>query len=204
MPRNLHVPNEFVTNDGVTLFTTDLAIERGDIVGLVVVPGSGVGARATAGATTQRWIPHVGNTRRPDFPAGQGWNDEVLLRVELIPGGKTQPPHQVGGSAAVGLPSRPGTRPPPSALRQRPTGRDRRRRDRPAVGARRAAERAPGGADGTCRGFARGGRIIYFDVSVADPLPDSVDIFIEYSAENSERILTHFYGADPRVFEFIN
>src|SRR5439155_5743845 len=65
----------------------------------------GVGARATTGATTERWIPHVAATRRPDFAAGQGFDDELLLRVELMPGAKRRLPSLVSGPAAARLAS---------------------------------------------------------------------------------------------------
>src|SRR6185312_8875115 len=68
--------NEFVGNDGVNMFQTDLAVERGDLVGLVVIGGSGVGARKAEGATTERWIPHVGGNRPPEYPKGTGFDNE--------------------------------------------------------------------------------------------------------------------------------
>ena len=79
--------NEFAGNDGIFMYDTDLPVERGDILGLVVLPGSAAGGRATKGATTERWLPHVGVARPPDFGPGQGFDRELLLRVEFVPGG---------------------------------------------------------------------------------------------------------------------
>ncbi len=50
----------------------------------------------------------------------------------------------------------------------------------------------------------RGGRIITFEVSVEEAEPAALGIFIEYTEEDSSRILDHFYAAFPREFEFVD
>ena len=91
----------------VQSFDTDLDVERGDLVGLRVTPGSGVGVRdGINGATTQRWLPALaGPSRKPDRTAGTGFDHELLLRVGLLPGAKPRSPAQVTGSAAEALPA---------------------------------------------------------------------------------------------------
>jgi len=50
----------------------------------------------------------------------------------------------------------------------------------------------------------RAGRIITFEVYVEEAEPAALGIFVEYAAEDSSRILDHFYAAFPREFEFVN
>ena len=57
--------NEFVGNGGVHLFDADLAVERGDVVGLAVLPGSAAGVRpGVDGAKATRWTPYVNAGKR--------------------------------------------------------------------------------------------------------------------------------------------
>ena len=49
--------NEFATDAGPHTFATDLAVERGDRLGIVMVAGSAVGMRPAARASTSRWLP---------------------------------------------------------------------------------------------------------------------------------------------------
>jgi hypothetical protein len=192
--------NEFVENDGIFTFPTDLAVERGDLLGLVVIPGSGVGARATEGATTERWIPHVALTRPPDFAAGQGFDDELLLRVELVPGAKQRLPKQVVGAAAERL--------PPGRLvsRRRTRYLDGRRVeiDVVAVGKHVLLDELLEGRRVTriaLPGFRAGGRVVTLAVT---PSEDSVDVYVEYVGADSARILSHYGTAEPREFVFVN
>jgi hypothetical protein len=192
--------NEFVENDGIFTFPTDLAVERGDLLGLVVIPGSGVGARATVGATTERWIPHVAATRPPDFAAGQGFDDELLLLVELVPGGKQRLPQQVVGAAAERL--------PPGRLvsRRRTRYLDGRRVeiDVVAVGKHVLLDELLKGRRVTriaLPGFRAGGRVVTLEVT---PGEDSVDVYVEYVGAGSARILSHYGTAEPRGFVFVN
>jgi hypothetical protein len=192
--------NEFVENDGIFTFRTDLAVERGDLLGLVVIGGSGVGARPEDGAATERWIPHVAGTRRPDFPAGKGLDDELLLRVELMPGGKQRLPHQVVGVAAARLP--PGrlvARRRARFLNGRGVEIDVAEVDKQFVldelfdGRRAARIDLPG--------FRAGGRIVTLELT---PAEDSVDVYVEYVGPESARIVAHFLPADARGFDYIN
>jgi serine/threonine-protein kinase len=98
---------EPVGSADVHSFDTDLPVERGDVVGLHVSPGSGVGTRSgIAGATTDRWLPPVaGLGRPPDHKAGSGFNREVLLRVGYAPGGKLSLPVATSGREAATLPA---------------------------------------------------------------------------------------------------
>ena len=86
-------------------FDADVAVERGDLVGLRVTPGSAIGVREARGATTERWLPAVGGFGRPaDRAAGSGFDHEVLLRVGVRPGAQARTTPAVTGAAAAALP----------------------------------------------------------------------------------------------------
>ena len=195
--------DEFVGNDGVYMFSTDVAVERGDLVGLVVVGGSGVGARETAGATTERWIPHVGLARRPEYPPGTGFDNELLLRVELIPGAKQQVPHSVvGPAAAAASAGRVVARRKLHFNNGRPV-----EIDIVQLGSRYVIDEILGGVRAArmdVPGWVAGGTIITFHADPEGDSPNSVGIYLEYVPLESSRVLSHYYGAgDPAEFDFV-
>jgi hypothetical protein len=83
-------------------FTTDLTVERGDLVALRVAPGSAVGVRHSPQAKAERWLPPVPGLGRP---ADASSGDELLLRVGLAVGEEQRRPEQVTGAAAERLPA---------------------------------------------------------------------------------------------------
>jgi len=93
---------ETVGSAEVQTFPADIAVERGDLVGVRLTTGSAVGVRhGASGATTSRWLPPLTGLGRPaDRGAGTGFDDELLLRVGILPGGKPRSPAQVTGAAA--------------------------------------------------------------------------------------------------------
>jgi hypothetical protein len=197
--------NEFVGNDGVYEFDANIAVTRGDQVGIVAVPGSGVGARTrVSGARTQRWIPLLNGTKAPDFGAGTGFDDEILLRVEYLPGGHQLIPDQVTGAAAERL--------DPGQVRARrkvrfPNGRlaeiviahvgNRLVLDEFLEGKRTARIDLPGYSP------AVGGNFITFQVS-DEGTPLSLGIYMEYVNQESARVIQHYYSVVPNEFEFVN
>ena len=195
--------DEFVANDGVSMFSTDVAVERGDIVGLVVVGGSGVGARAAKGATTERWIPHVGLARRPEYPPGTGFDNELLLRVELIPGAKQRVPRSVAGPSAARLPAgRVVARRKLHFNNGRPV-----EIDIVQLGSRYVIDEILDGVRAArmdVPGWVAGGNIITFHADPEGDSPNSVGIYIEYVPLESSRVLSHYYDAgDPAEFDFV-
>jgi hypothetical protein len=194
--------NEFVGTAGVHLFAANLAVERGDLVGLVVLPGSAAGVRpGVEGARTTRWVPSVNAGK----PVNRGFANELLLRVEYARGGQQRLPRQVTGAAAADL--RPG--------RVHKRRRLRFTSGRPveialvSLGDRFALDQFLDGRRvariGVPADFVPGaGRIFKFEV-LAQPLTaESIDVFIQYARTDSARLLQHFYGAFPREFEFVD
>jgi hypothetical protein len=195
--------DEFVGNDGLYMFSTDVAVERGDIIGLIVVGGSGVGARPAKNATTERWIPHVGGTRRPEYPAGSGFDNELLLRAELIPGAKQRIPHSVAGPKVAELPA----------------GRVVARRkshfhngksveiDIVQLGTRYVIDEILDGvraARTDVPGWVAGGKVVTFEVGPEGDSPNSLGIYLEYIPLDSSRVLSHYYEAgDPAEVDFV-
>jgi hypothetical protein len=197
-------PNEFVSDGGVHVFDTNLAVERGDVLGLTLLPGSGVGAREATGATTQRWIPRLGPERRAELPPGTGFDRELLLRVEYVPGAEQRLPSQIVGAAARKLPS--------GRVRRRSRMRfaSGRRVDIAfvAIGQRIVLDQFMAGRR-TARievpGFRPGnGRILTFETYVEESEPEQIGVYLEYVNEESARVQAHFYAAIPRRFNFVN
>ena len=194
--------NEFVGNGEAHVFRTDLAVERGDVVGLYVLPGSAAGLRpGVGGARTERWFPNV-NTGKP---VKRGFANELLLRVEYQRGGQQRAPRQVTGQAAERL--EPGRVVERKRLRFNNGRRvemalvslgDRYALDQ-FLGRRRAARiEVP-------RDFRPGeGRILQFAVGPIPDQPATLGIFMEYARKDSARIVSHYYDAFPREFSFAN
>ena len=195
--------SEFVGNDGVFVFDTDVAVERGDVLAVRVIAGSGVGVRApVAGAATLRWIPRLRGTPRP---SQAGPRAELLLRAELLPDMAPELPPQVKGSAAAGLP----------AGRVRRVIHMRYNNGRPAVlklvdlpgrmaldlfrdGRRVARQQLPDFRPGS-------GRVVQMQVEPAEETEaEQIGITIDYANAGSTRILSHYVVAYGREFEYFN
>jgi hypothetical protein len=106
---------EHVPDGGIHAFPADLPIRRGDRIGVEVTPGSAIGVRMRVrGAATGRWFGPLLLTVRPiERGPGSGFDHEILLRAEYVPGGKRKLPGRLTGRAAA----------------QAPAGRELRRRD---------------------------------------------------------------------------
>jgi hypothetical protein len=192
--------SQFVENDGLFSFKTDLQVERGDLVGLASFPGSGPGVRpGPADAVIRRWIPKPGL----GDPKDQG-GSELLLRADLIAGAQQQLPKQVTGSAAAQL--------PPGHVHGR---RDVRFTDGRTVqialvevGHHFALDQFLGGRR-TARinvpDFHPGeGQVLKFGVYSEPGLHNQLGIELQYVATDSARLIRHFYDGFPREFIFVN
>jgi hypothetical protein len=196
--------DEFVENDGVFAFPTDLPVQRGDRVGLVAIEGAGVGARSGVdGATTDRWIPNIAGAAKPTNGPGTGFDDELLLRVDYLPGGEQLLPHQVAGAAAAKLPAGHVEKQSPVTYANGPVADidlvalgDRYVLDEVIRGRRTARIDVPGFFPGR-------GDVITWDV-YAEEAGSGLGIYMEYVATNSARVQNHFYAAFPHEFQFIN
>ena len=198
--------SEFVADGQVHSFVTDINVEAGDVLGLYLVSGSGVGMRsATRGATTNRFIPGLrGIARKATHGPGSGLNGELLLRVEYTPGGTQTRPPQVTGAAAARLPAGKIVK---RRLSRSSTGRrvevrlvnlgDRFALDLFNRGRRLARMDIPDSPPS-------GGEFIVFDTFTDDPKPPDVAILLEYQRIASARTESHFVIALPREFEYIN
>jgi hypothetical protein len=196
--------NEFIENDGVFAFKTDLPVQRGDRLGLVAIDGSGLGLRSGVdGATTDRWIPNIEGSADPSHGPGTGLDDELLLRVDFLPGGEQRMPRQVSGAAAAGLPSGKVEKrrrltyadgPPAEidlvALTHRYV------LDELVRGKRTARVDVPGFYPGR-------GDVITFD-AYAEDAGSGLGIYMEYVTTNSARVQSHFYAAFPHEFQFVD
>jgi hypothetical protein len=99
-----------IAGAGVHLEPAHLAVAAGDRIALLVTPGSAIGVRpASSGAATERWFgPLLEPARRPDRGVGTGFDDELLLRVDVSREAGVDPIEPLRGPAAAGAP--PGRR----------------------------------------------------------------------------------------------
>jgi Protein kinase domain len=103
-------PYEPVPDGGAHAFAADLPVRRGDRVAIELAPAATIGVRRNApGATTQRWLGSLSalGARPADRGEGTGFDHEVLLRVEYVPGARPrQAGRLTGRAAAVATPGR--------------------------------------------------------------------------------------------------
>ena len=92
-------------NDAPFHFETSLPVERGDQIGIELGSGSGIGIRDADGASTQRWFaPAGGAYGTPDRGPGTGFDSELLLRADFVPGAQTPEPRSLTGREAERAP----------------------------------------------------------------------------------------------------
>ncbi len=184
-------PTETVGSAEVQTFETDIEVERGDLVGLIPTRGSGLGVRTgVRGATTQRWIPPVPGVGRPaDRGPGSGFDNELLLRVGIQPGGKRRATPQVTGAAAARLPAGRVVRAQRIAVAGRPS-----RLALVQVGGRFAVDQFTGGRR-TARidvpGLLPGAQIVLFEAAVWSP--DQTGLDLAFINEGSARLVQTGY-----------
>ncbi len=96
---------ESVGNQASYYFKTALPVEAGDQLAVELGSGATIGATAADGATTQRWKePAGGNYGEPDLAAGTGFDYELALRTDFVPGAKAKAPPRLTGAEAVRAP----------------------------------------------------------------------------------------------------
>jgi hypothetical protein len=106
-------PYADVEDESLHVLPANLPIEPGDVLGLAVTPGAAVGIRRdSTGARTDRWFgPLIYEVRPPEQGSGTGFDHELLLRAEYVPGARWRIPGSlVGDSAARARPGRPAGR----------------------------------------------------------------------------------------------
>jgi hypothetical protein len=98
-------PDEAVPGPGVHVAKADLAVTAGDRVALQVAPGAAVGVRRAPRAAIQRWFGPLNEPPRPpERPAGTGFDDELLLRVDVSPRRDGEMVDRLQGAAAARAP----------------------------------------------------------------------------------------------------
>jgi hypothetical protein len=192
--------NEFATDPRPHTFATDLAVERGDRLGLVVIAGSAVGIRPKAGATTARWLPQLGGDIEPSKGGPDG---ELLFGADYLPGGAQRLPKQVTGAAAERLPDG-------KIARHRPVTLGNGRKltvDLVKVGGLYKLD--------LLRGKARVSRIAvpdvigdgeFLDFNVGTYPSDRAQfyVFLRWVGSDSERVISHYLGGDANEFAFVD
>ncbi|HYH62969.1 MAG TPA: serine/threonine-protein kinase [Solirubrobacterales bacterium] len=96
---------EYAGNAAPHHFETRIPVEAGDQIGVQLTPGASIGVTDTEGATTLRWLEPVGGFyEAPDKEEGTGFDYEVALRAEFVPGAKVELPRFLTGAAAASAP----------------------------------------------------------------------------------------------------
>jgi hypothetical protein len=193
--------NEFVGNAEPHLFTTDLAVDRGDRVGVQVMPGAGVGLRPGAGTTTRRTIPQLsGAIQSPSSGPG----GEILLRVYLRPGGRQHLPKGLVGAEAAAAPD------------GKVVERQRARFGNDVPFEARVVLLHGRGVLDLIRDGRRVSRIdipdmqaplglaLKLQLAVEPSLPERVGMYLEFSHLGSDRLLHHYFDATGRRITFVN
>jgi hypothetical protein len=86
---------------GLHLLSANLPLRAGDLVGLGVAPDAGVGVRDASGATTRR---RFGTDVSAEAFGGSQRDQELMLRVEYLPGAAWRPAGRLTGRAAARAP----------------------------------------------------------------------------------------------------
>ena len=97
-----------IPDETLHVLPANMPIRAGDLVGLEITPGAAVGVRPEiGGATTARWLgPLLISPRSPDREANTGFDHELMLRVDYVPGAEWEPPGLLIGTEAEN--ARPG------------------------------------------------------------------------------------------------
>ena len=96
---------ETAGNVGPHRFRANLAVERGDQIGIQMAPGARIGVRDADGAATRRWFEVVGGFYgAPDRGPRTGFDHEVLVRAEFVARRKQALPRKLSGTAAARAP----------------------------------------------------------------------------------------------------
>jgi hypothetical protein len=186
--------NEFVGNDGVHLFATDLAVDQGDRLAVQVVGGSGVGVRDAAAATMGRWTPTLRGAIATPAPGAAG---ELLLRADYLPGGAPRSPARLEGAAAAAAP--PGT----LLARRRTRFADGRSAEvrvvrvggRGAVDLLRDGRRIARVAVPTLRRDVA--EILRLVVVVEPSVPEAIGVDLLFARPDSDRLVRHYLAYSP-------
>jgi hypothetical protein len=99
---------ERVTGPTAQSFATDIAVRRGDLAGIELGPGAGVGVtRDARGAAALRFLGalHFAPPRQPAPPTATGLDGALELRVEYLPGTRPRPVPTLTGGAARDAPT---------------------------------------------------------------------------------------------------
>jgi hypothetical protein len=84
---------ELIPDEGLHVFPANLPVRAGQLVGVEVTPGAAIGVRRDVrGAATARWFGPLNlGARTADRGEGTGFDHELLLRVEYVPGANWRP-----------------------------------------------------------------------------------------------------------------
>jgi hypothetical protein len=92
---------ELIPDGGLHQFPANLPIRAGQLVGVEITPGAAIGVSRDSPAATARWFgPLTIVGRSVDRAEGSGFDHELLLRVEYVPGAEWKPMGLLTGRAA--------------------------------------------------------------------------------------------------------
>lgn len=185
-------------------FSTALAVERGDEVGLVLGTGASVGLRSARGARILRWIPWLRGAPAAPSATPAGLDDrEILLRVEYVPGADVPPSTQLTGAAAARAPR--GKQIATRAVRFA---------DGTTVRAAVVEVGAAVAVDLLRRGrriarmpvgtFAPGGELLEFQATAIEADPLEGDVYLRWVNDGSGRLVDRYAGFTAAGFRLVD
>jgi hypothetical protein len=100
-------PYALVRDESIHVLPADLGVRAGDRVGVQLAPGAAVGLRpGGTGAATARWLGRLAVEPRPvELGAGTGFDHEILVRVEYVPGARPAHAGRLSGRPARQAPA---------------------------------------------------------------------------------------------------
>jgi hypothetical protein len=98
-------PFQHVVNRGFRRLPADLAVRRGDRIGLELAPGATIGFGRAPGRTARFVAALQAYARAPDPRTPAALQHELMLRVDIVPDARVAEPRPLTGAAAAAAPA---------------------------------------------------------------------------------------------------
>ncbi len=191
---------EFISSPEPQFFKTDVLVEQGDRLGLVLVAGSGVGIRAAEEASTGVFIPSVGVGEKPAI----GVTGELLFNADLAAGRVSPEPAKLFDAEAESAPKGEVYE---SGRAKFPDGSPVEVQVAVLDDGRGVLDLIEGGRR-TARieipDFLAGSRVLSLELTPIPPKARRLGVGVLFTQEDSQRLRERYFYADGPKFKFLN